>query len=154
MNDLEQIAIQALAEEAGVDVKTYPVHDELILVDDDYKAGVHIHYAYPQWVMARVGSGSSTRKKLDPDSIRAAVREARRNNEALTLATTLIHEDGRFTLVDGAPSNSIWLSRSKDSGGARLRVQITSRGSGLAVSGNAPRDEPLVREVEDIIQGQ
>lgn len=154
MNDLEQIAIQALAEEAGVDVKTYPVHDELILVDDDYKAGVHIRYSNPQQVRARVGSGSSTKKRLDPESVRAALRRARKIDETLARAATLIREDGRFTLVDGSPSNSIWLSRSKDSGGARLRVQITSRGSGLAVSGNAPRDEPLVREVEDIIQGQ
>lgn len=152
MSDLEQIAIQALAEEAGVDVKTYPVHDELILVDDDYKAGVHIRYSNPQQVRARVGSGSSTRKKLDPDSIRAAVREARRNNEALTLATTLIHEDGRFTLVDGSPHNSIWLRRSNDPIGARFKVQVAFHRSSLAVSGSAPQDDPLAREVESILQ--
>lgn len=152
MNDLEQIAIQALAEEAGVDVKTYPVHDELILVDDDYKAGVHIRYSNPQQVMARVGSGSSTRKKLDPDSIRAAVREAKRNNEALARAATLIREDGRFTLVDGSPHNSIWLRRSNDPSGARFKVQVAFHRSSLAVSGSAPQDDPLAREVESILQ--
>lgn len=152
MNDLEQIAIQALAEEAGVDVKTYPVHDELILVDDDYKAGVHIRYSHPQQVRARVGGGSSTRKKLDPDSIRAAVREARRNNEALTLATTLIHEDGRFTPVDNLFSNCIRLRRSDDPIGARFKVQVAFHRSSLAVSGSAPQDDPLAREVESILQ--
>lgn len=152
MNDLEQIAIQALAEEAGVDVKTYPVHDELILVDDDYKAGVHIRHFNPQQVRARVGSGSSTRKKLDPDSIRAAVREARRNNEALTLATTLIHEDGRFTPVDNLFSNSVCLRPSDDPHGARFWVWVAFYGSSLVVTNGVPWDGPLVEEVKDILQ--
>jgi len=155
VSDLERSAIQVLAAETGAtDVKAYPEPYYCVLASDDYDIRVHIHYPYPQWVMARVGRGSSTKKRLDPESVRAALRRARKIDETLARAATLIREDGRFTLVDGSPSNSIWLSRSKDSGGARLRVQITSRGSGLAVSGNAPRDEPLVREVEDIIQGQ
>ena len=152
MNDPEQIAIQALAEEAGVDVKTYPVRDELILVDDDYKAGVHIHYAYPQWVMARVGSGSSTRKKLDPESVRVAVRMTKKIDETLARAATLIREDGRFVLVDGSPSNSVWLRRSNDPIGARFKVQVAFHRSSLAVSGSAPQDDPLAREVESILQ--
>ena len=152
MNDLEQIAIQALAEEAGVDVKTYPVHDELILVDDDYKAGVHIRYSNPQQVRARVGRGSSTRKKLDPESVRVAVRMAKKIDETLARAATLIREDGRFTLVDGSPHNSIWLRRSNDPSGARFNVQVVFRGSSLVVTGNTPWDEPLAREVESILQ--
>lgn len=152
MNDLEQIAIQALAEEAGVDVKTYPVHDELILVDDDYKAGVHIRYSNPQQVRARVGSGSSTRKKLDPESVRVAVRMAKKIDETLARAATLIREDGRFTLVDGSPHNSIWLRRSNDPIGARFKVQVAFHRSSLAVSGSAPQDDPLAREVESILQ--
>lgn len=155
VSDLERSAIQVLAAETGAtDVKAHSELDYCVLVDDAHGARVHIHHSYPQWVMARVGRGSSTKKRLDPESVRAVLRRARKIDETLARAATLIREDGRFTLVDGSPSNSIWLSRSKDSGGARLRVQITSRGSGLAVSGNAPRDEPLVREVEDIIQGQ
>lgn len=155
VSDLERSAIQVLAAETGAtDVKAYPEPYYCVLASDDYDIRVHIHYPYPQWVMARVGRGSSTKKKLDPESVRVAVRMAKKIDETLARAATLIREDGRFTLVDGSPHNSIWLRRSKDSGGARLRVQITSRGSGLAVSGNAPRDEPLVREVEDIIQGQ
>lgn len=152
MNDLEQIAIQALAEEAGVDVKTYPVHDELILVDDDYKAGVHIRYSHPQQVRARVGRGSSTRKKLDPESVRVAVRMAKKIDETLARAATLIREDGRFTLVDGSPHNSIWLRRSNDPSGARFKVQVAFHRSSLAVSGSAPQDDPLAREVESILQ--
>ena len=152
MNDLEQIAIQALAEEAGVDVKTYPVHDELILVDDDYKAGVHIHHSNPQQVRARVGRGSSTRKKLDPESVRVAVLMAKKIDKALAEAAVLICEDGRFVLVDGSPSNSVWLGRSNDPGGARFKVQVAFRGSGLVVAGNTPWDEPLAREVESIIR--
>lgn len=152
MNNLEQIAIQALAEEAGVDVKTYPVHDELILVDDDYKAGVHIRYSNPQWVMARVGRGSSTKKKLDPESVRVAVRMAKKIDETLARAATLIREDGRFTLVDGSPHNSIWLRRSNDPSGARFKVQVAFHRSSLAVSGSAPQDDPLAREVESILQ--
>lgn len=152
VSNLEQIAIQALAEEAGVDVKTYPVHDELILVDDDYKAGVHIRYSNPQQVRARVGSGSSTRKKLDPESVRVAIRRAKRIDEALTEAAALICEDGRFVLVDGSPSNSVWLRRSNDPSGARFKVQVTFHRSSLAVSGSAPQDEPLAREVESILQ--
>ena len=153
MNDLERSAIQALTEETGAtDVKAYPEPGDCALVSDDCGVRVNIHYSYPQWVMARVGRGFSTRKRLDAESVRAALRRARKIDEVLAEAAALIRKDGRFTLVDGSPSNSIWLSRSNDSGGARFRVQITSRGSGLAVSGNAPRDEPLVREVEDIIR--
>lgn len=152
MNDLEQIAIQALAEEAGVDVKTYPVRDELILVDDDYKAGVHIRYSNPQQVRARVGRGSSTRKNLDPESVRVAVRMAKKIDETLARAATLIREDGRFTLVDGSPHNSIWLRRSNDPSGARFKVQVAFHRSSLAVSGSAPQDDPLAREVESILQ--
>mgnify|MGYP001740466329 CR=1 FL=1 len=152
MNDLEQIAIQALAEEAGVDVKTYPVHDELILVDDDYKAGVHIRYSNPQQVRARVGRGSSTKKKLDPESVRVAVCMAKKIDETLARAATLIREDGRFTLVDGSPHNSIWLRRSNDPSGARFKVQVAFHRSSLAVSGSAPQDDPLAREVESILQ--
>lgn len=129
-----------------------PVHDELILVDDDYKAGVHIRYSNPQQVRARVGRGSSTRKKLDPDSIRAAVRKAKRIDETLARAATLIREDGRFTLVDGSPHNSIWLRRSNDPSGARFKVQVAFHRSSLAVSGSAPQDDPLAREVESILQ--
>lgn len=152
VSNLEQIAIQALAEEAGVDVKTYPVHDELILVDDDYKAGVHIRYSNPQQVRARVGSGSSTKKKLDPESVRTAVLMAKKIDETLARAATLIREDGRFTLVDGSPHNSIWLGRSNDPGGARFKVQVAFHRSSLAVSGSAPQDDPLAREVESILQ--
>lgn len=153
VSDLERSAIQVLAAETGAtDVKAYPGPYDCVLVSDDYDIRVHIHYPYPQWVMARVGRGSSTKKKLDPESVRTAVRMAKKIDETLARAAALIRKDGRFTLVDGSPSNSIWLSRSNDSGGARFRVQITSRGSGLAVSGNAPRDEPLVREVESILQ--
>lgn len=123
VSDLERSAIQVLAAETGAtDVKAHSELDYCVLVDDAHGARVHIHHSYPQWVMARVGRGSSTKKRLDPESVRAALRRARKIDETLARAATLIREDGRFTLVDGSPSNSIWLSRSKDSGGARLRV--------------------------------
>ena len=153
MNNLERIAIKTLAEETGANnVKAYPVHDELILVDDDYKAGVHIRYSHPQQVMARVGRGSSTRKRLDPESIRAVVREARRNNEALALATALIRKDGRFTPVDNLFSNCIRLRRSDDPCGECFRVWITFYGSSLVVTNSSFWDDSMVEEVKDIIQ--
>ena len=153
VSDLERSAIQVLAAETGAtDVKVYPEPYYCVLASDDYDIRVHIHYPYPQWVMARVGSGSSTRKKLDPDSIRAAVREARRNNEALTLATTLIHEDGRFTPVDNLFSNCIRLRRSDDPCGECFRVWITFYGSSLVVTNSAFWDDPMVEEVKDILQ--
>ena len=153
MNDLEQIAIQVLAEETGAtNAKVNPVHDELILDDDDRRTGVHIHYAYPQWVVARVGHGSSTRKKLDPDSIRAAVREARKNDEALTLATALIREGGRFTPVDNLFSNSVCLRPSDNPHGARFWVWVAFYGSSLVVTNGVPWDGPLVEEVKSILQ--
>ena len=149
MNDLEQIAIQVLAAETGAtDVKVYPEPYYCVLASDDYDIRVHIHYPYPQWVMARVGRGSSTKKKLDPESVRVAVRMAKKIDETLARAATLIREDGRFTLVDGSPHNSIWLRRSN----ARFKVQVAFHRSSLAVSGSAPQDEPLAREVESILQ--
>lgn len=152
MNDLEQIAIQALAEEAGVDVKAYPGPYDCALVSDDYDIRVHIHYAYPQWVMARVGRGSSTKKRLDPESVHAALRRARKIDEALAEVSAIIREDGRFVPVDGSPSNSVWLRRSVNPIGARFNVQVVFRGSSLVVTGNTPWDEPLAREVESILQ--
>lgn len=153
VSDLERSAIQVLAAETGAtDVKAHSELDYCVLVDDAHGARVHIHHSYPQWVMARVGRGSSTKKRLDPESVRAALRRARKIDETLARAATLIREDGRFTLVDGSPSNSIWLSRSKDSGVARLRVQVAFHRSSLAVSGSAPQDDPLAREVESILQ--
>ena len=153
VSDLERSAIQVLAAETGATgVKAYPGTYDCALVSDDYDIRVHIHYAYPQWVMARVGSGSSTRKKLDPESVRVAIRRAKRIDEALTEAAALICEDGRFVLVDGSPSNSVWLRRSNDPSGARFKVQVAFHRSSLAVSGSAPQDEPLAREVESILQ--
>lgn len=155
VSNLEQIAIQILTEETGAtDVKANPVHDELILGDDDHRAGVHIHYAYPQWVMARVGRGSSTKKKLDPESVRAAVRRAKRIDEALAEAAALIREDGRFTLVDGSFVNSILLSRSDDPSSDYFRVWITFYGSSLVVTNRAPWDGPMVEEVKRILRGR
>lgn len=153
MNDPERSAIQVLAAETGAtDVKAYPEPYYCVLASDDYDIRVHIHYPYPQWVMARVGRGSSTRKKLDPESVRVAVRMAKKIDEMLARAATLIREDGRFTLVDGSPHNSIWLRRSNDPCGECFRVWITFYGSSLAVSGSAPQDDPLAREVESILQ--
>lgn len=153
VSDLERSAIQVLAAETGAtDVKAYPEPYYCVLIDDAHGARVHIHHSYPQWVMARVGRGSSTRKKLDPESVRVAIRRAKRIDEALTEAATLIREDGRFTLVDGSPHNSIWLRRSNDPSGARFKVQVAFHRSSLAVSGSAPQDDPLAREVESILR--
>lgn len=155
VSNMEQIAIQILTEETGAtDVKANPVHDELILDDDDRRAGVHIHYAYPQWVMARVGRGSSTRKRLDPESIRAAVRKAKRIDEALAEAAALIREDGRFALVDGSFVNSICLRRSNDPSSDYFRVWITFYGSSLVVTNRTPWDGPMVEEVKRILRGR
>ena len=104
VSDLERSAIQVLAAETGAtDVKAYPEPYYCVLASDDYDIRVHIHHSYPQWVMARVGRGSSTKKKLDPESVRAALLRARKIDETLARAATLIREDGRFTLVDGSP---------------------------------------------------
>lgn len=155
MNNLERIAIKTLAEETGAtDVKVYSEPGDCVLVDDDHGAGVHIHYPYPQWVMARVGRGSSTKKRLSPESVRVAVHMAKKIDETLARAATLIREDGRFTLVDGSPHNSIWLRRSVNPIGARFGVRIVFRGSSLMIFGNTPWDEPLAREVESILQGR
>lgn len=153
VSDLERSAIQVLAAETGATgVKAYPGPYDCALVSDDYDIRVHIHYAYPQWVMARVGRGSSTKKRLDPESVRAALRRARKIDETLARAATLIREDGRFVLVDGSPNNSVWLRRSNDPSGARFKVQVAFHRSSLAVSGSAPQDDPLAREVESILQ--
>lgn len=153
VSDLERSAIQVLAAETGATgVKAYSELDYCVLVDDAHGARVHIHHSYPQWVMARVGRGSSTKKRLDPESVHAALRRARKIDETLARAATLIREDGRFVLVDGSPSNSIWLRRSNDPSGARFKVQVAFHRSSLVVSGSAPQDEPLVREVESILQ--
>lgn len=153
VSDLERSAIQVLAAETGAtDVKAYSEPDYCVLVDDAHGARVHIHHSYPQWVMARVGRGSSIKKRLDPESVRAALRRAKRIDETLARAATLIREDGRFTLVDGSPHNSIWLRRSNDPSGARFKVQVAFHRSSLAVSGSAPQDDPLAREVESILQ--
>lgn len=153
VSDLERSAIQVLAAETGAtDVEAYPEPYYCVLASDDYDIRVHIHYPYPQWVMARVGRGSSTKKKLDPESVRVAVCMAKKIDETLARAATLIREDGRFTLVDGSPHNSIWLRRSNDPSGARFKVQVAFHRSSLVVSGSAPQDEPLVREVESILQ--
>ena len=155
VSDLEKSAIQVLTEETGAtDVKAYPVDDELILADDDRRARVHIHYTYPQWVMARVGRGSSTRKRLGLDSIRAAVRRAKRIDEALAEAAALIREDGRFSLVDGSFVNSILLSRSDDPSSDYFRVWITFYGSSLVVTNRVPWDGPMVEEVKRILRGR
>lgn len=155
VSDLERSAIQVLAAETGAtDVKAYSELDYCVLVDDAHGARVHIHHSYPQWVMARVGRGSSTKKRLDPESVRAALRRAKRIDEAFTEAAALICEDGRFVLVDGSPNNSVWLRRSNDPSGARFKVQVAFRRSSLVVSGSAPQDEPLAREVESILQGR
>ena len=153
VSDLERSAIQVLAAETGATgVKAHSELDYCVLVDDAHGARVHIHHSYPQWVMARVGRGSSTKKKLDPESVRVAVRMAKKIDEALAKVSTLIREDGRFTLVDGSPHNSIWLRRSNDPSGARFKVQVAFHRSSLAVSGSAPQDDPLAREVESILQ--
>lgn len=153
VSDLERSAIQVLAAETGATgVKAHSELDYCVLVDDAHGARVHIHYPYPQWVMARVGRGSSTKKRLDPESVRVAVCMAKKIDETLARAATLIREDGRFTLVDGSPHNSIWLRRSNDPSGARFKVQVAFHRSSLVVSGSAPQDEPLVREVESILQ--
>lgn len=82
VSDLERSAIQVLAAETGAtDVKTYPELDYCVLVDDAHGARVHIHHSYPQWVMARVGRGSSTKKRLDPESVRVAIRRAKKIDE-------------------------------------------------------------------------
>lgn len=153
VSDLERSAIQVLAVETGATgVKAHSELDYCVLVDDAHGARVHIHHSYPQWVMARVGRGSSTKKRLDPESVRVAVCMAKKIDETLARAATLIREDGSFTLVDGSPHNSIWLRRSNDPSGARFKVQVTFHRSSLAVSGSAPQDEPLAREVESILQ--
>lgn len=153
VSDLERSAIQVLAAETGATgVKAHSELDYCVLASDDYDIRVHIHYPYPQWVMARVGRGSSTKKKLDPESVRVAVCMAKKIDETLARAATLIREDGRFVLVDGSPSNSVWLRRSNDPSGARFKVQVAFHRSSLVVSGSAPQDEPLVREVESIIR--
>ena len=153
VSDLERSAIQVLAAETGAtDVKAYPELDYCVLVDDAHGARVHIHHSYPQWVMARVGRGSSTKKRLDPESVRVAIRRAKKIDEALAEAAALICEGGRFVLVDGSTSNSVWLRRSNDPNGARFKVQVTFHRSSLAVSGSAPQDEPLAREVENILR--
>lgn len=153
VSDLERSAIQVLAAETGAtDVKAYPEPYYCVLASDDYDIRVHIHYPYPQWVMARVGRGSSTKKRLDPESVRVAIRRAKKIDEALAEAAALICEGGRFVLVDGSPSNSVWLRRSNDPNGARFKVQVTFHRSSLAVSGSAPQDEPLAREVENILR--
>ena len=153
VSDLERSAIQVLAAETGATgVKAHSELDYCVLVDDAHGARVHIHHSYPQWVMARVGRGSSTKKRLDPESVRVALCMAKKIDETLARAATLIREDGRFTLVDGSPHNSIWLRRSNDPSGARFKVRVAFHRSSLVVSGSAPQDEPLVREVESILQ--
>lgn len=155
VSNLEQIAIQILTEEAGVtDVKVHSEPGYCVLDGGECETKVHIRYSYPQWVMARVGRGSSTRKRLGPELVRAALRRARKNNEALARATSLIHHDGRFTPVNGYLSNSVYLRLSDDPHDARFRVQVTLRGSSLVVTGNTSWDEPLAREVESILQGR
>ena len=153
VSDLERSAIQVLAAETGAtDVKAYSELDYCVLVDDAHGARVHIHHSYPQWVMARVGRGSSTKKRLSPESVRVAVRMAKKIDETLARAATLIRKDGKFVLVDGSPSNSVWLRRSVNPIGARFNVKVVFRGSSLVVTGNTPWDEPLAREVESILQ--
>ena len=153
VSDLERSAIQVLAAETGATgVKAHSELDYCVLVDDAHGARVHIHHSYPQWVMARVGRGSSTKKRLDPESVHAALRRARKIDEALAEVSAIIREDGRFVLVDGSPSNSVWLRRSVNPIGARFNVQVVFRGSSLVVTGNTPWDEPLAREAESILQ--
>lgn len=155
MNDLERSAIQVLAEETGAtDVKVHSEPGYCVLDGGECETKVHIHYSYPQWVIARVGRGSSTRKRLGPESVRAAVREARRNNEALARATSLIHHDGRFTPVDNLFSNSVCLRPSDDPHDARFWVWVAFYGSSLVVTNGVPWDGPMVEEVKRILRGR